>query len=638
MIRRLAAAPANSTARARAFLATGVLAAVMAALWSYPASPFTACTGLDCSWTLGLNLAARSRWVFGRDLSFAYGPLGYLLSPLPDNLRRSILFMGAFQALFVATLVIELRHRRSPLGVCLFAATFVCTEGLALDPEYHLLAVVGVALLIGVYRDEPWLLVAGCVSAGIFGFVKAALGISALSMTAIALLLYLWKHQSRRAVQVVTGLGLLFTAVLAATAAALFSHFGDFATWVRATLEILEGYDLAMAVEPPKVQLAWALVPLGLYSAACALLLLRRSRFLIVPLVFAALVPIAFKHSFIRHDAGHLRHLHGVVLIVFCCLLLVAERGRLLVLAGFVAGSVGLLAALGPSAAQREANLSAIFKGARVGLLAGFTTHFRTDLEFLRQVGDRQLNRDRLPEGILRHLRPDVPLVVLPWEIAHCPASGQAWRPLPTLQMYAAYTPWLDQRTADFFSTDRSSPESVLVDWDAIDGRNPLQEAPRAWLALLAHYEVVVAEQGHLLLRRRAVAESDASHRLVSSTLHRDLWVEVPMSTHLLVADIPLRLSWKGRFRRALFQIPPVYLEASYSNGYTDTLRLVTANAGGGIIVNYLPRYLPDLQHLFEGTSVPRILRLRLTGPGLRFFDDSVAVEWREIPGIPVSD
>jgi hypothetical protein len=557
---------------------------------------------------------------------------------LPDNLRRSILFMGVFQLLLVAALVTELRHRRTALGVILFAAAFACTEGLAFDPEYHLLAVLGVALLIGVHRDEPWLLAAGCIAAGLFCFLKAALGVSALAMTAVALLLYLLQHRSARAAGFVAGCGLLFTAVVAATAAAFFPSVADFATWVRASLEIMGGFDLAMSLVPDGDQLLWAIVPLGLYSATFAFLFLRRSKLLIAPMVFAALVPIAFKHSFVRQDFGHLRHLHGVVLLVFCCLLLIAERGRLLALAGFVAGTLALLGAMGTSATQREADVAALLKGKRAGFLAGFTTHFRQELEFLQQAGDKQLVRDRLPDEILRRLHRDVPLVVLPSEIAYCPANGQAWRPLPALQMYTVYTPWLDQRTADLFSTDRSPPESVLVDWDAIDGRNPLHEAPRTWLALLTHYQVALSAQGHLLLQRRAVVESDASHPLGSSIFHRDRWVDVPRSTHLLVADVPLRLSFKGRLRRALFQIPPVYLEASYSNGYTDKIRLVIANATGGIIVNYLPRYLPDLRNLFEGRSVPRILRLRLTGPGLSFFDDSVSVAWREIPGIPVSD
>jgi hypothetical protein len=634
----LGATAANSVRRERAILGAGVLAAVMVALLTYPASPVTACAGLDCSWAVGLNLAARSPWVFGRDLSFTYGPLGYLLSPLPDNLRRSVLFMGVFQGLLVAALFIELRHRRGALGVILFGVTFACAEGLALDPEYHLLAILGVALLIGVHRDEPWLLAAGSASSGMLGFLKAALGISALSMTAIALLLYAWKWRTPRAVRIVVGCGLLLTAFLAATAASLFPRLGDLATWVRASMEILGGYDLAMALEPPKDQLLLALVPLCLYAVALVLLISQRSQMLTVPLVFAVLIPIAFKHSFVRHDAGHLRHVYGAVLVVFCGLLLIAERGRVLAAAAFVCGALTLLVAMGPSAFQRRADLAVIFSGGRVSFLANLTTHFREQLSYLQEVSERQLKRDRLPEQILGQVRRGVPLAVLPWEIAYCPANGQAWRPLPSLQMYSAYTPWLDQRTADLFSADPSAPESVLVDWDAIDGRNPLQEAPRTWLALLSHYQVVVREQGHLLLRPRAVAESDSSRLLGSRTFHHDVWVDVPPSTHLLVADMPLRLSLKGRVRRAFFQIPPVYLEVSYSNGYADNLRLVVANATGGIIVNHLPRNLPDLENLFEGRSVPRIVRLRLTGPGLRFFDDPIVVVWREIPGIPVSD
>src|SRR5579862_4921286 len=38
--------------------------------------------GLDGSWMYGLNYLAGSKYVYGRDVTFTYGPLGFLLNPL----------------------------------------------------------------------------------------------------------------------------------------------------------------------------------------------------------------------------------------------------------------------------------------------------------------------------------------------------------------------------------------------------------------------------------------------------------------------------------------------------------------------------------------------------------------------------
>src|SRR5579862_1366778 len=46
-----------------------------------PAVPFAMGPGLDASWAIGLNMGHFDKMVFGRDIIFTYGPLGYLIAP-----------------------------------------------------------------------------------------------------------------------------------------------------------------------------------------------------------------------------------------------------------------------------------------------------------------------------------------------------------------------------------------------------------------------------------------------------------------------------------------------------------------------------------------------------------------------------
>jgi len=49
--------------------------------------------GLDASWIIGLNLAIKENLVWGTDIVFTYGPLGYLLTSLPVFTSKVAIFL-----------------------------------------------------------------------------------------------------------------------------------------------------------------------------------------------------------------------------------------------------------------------------------------------------------------------------------------------------------------------------------------------------------------------------------------------------------------------------------------------------------------------------------------------------------------
>ena len=73
----------------------------------------------------------------------------------------------------------------------------------------------------------------------------------------------------------------------------------------------------------------------------------------------------------------------------------------------------------------------------------------------------------------------------------------------PVPQLYSAYTPWLDQVNANFYSS-QEKPKFLLEETpSAIDGRNPFWEAPRTQLGILCNYIPVSSSERWLLLTAR---------------------------------------------------------------------------------------------------------------------------------------
>lgn len=73
---------------ARRALGQGVLlliVALYAVLITIPQPPGPIGRGLDPSWMLGLNMAHAQHLVYGKDIVFTYGPLGYLAHPDPAS-------------------------------------------------------------------------------------------------------------------------------------------------------------------------------------------------------------------------------------------------------------------------------------------------------------------------------------------------------------------------------------------------------------------------------------------------------------------------------------------------------------------------------------------------------------------------
>lgn len=74
--------------------------------WREPAG------GLDPSWRIALGLIVREHFVFGRDIIFSYGPLGYLATRMPigGETLAYLLFDLLTAVLLAATLLYLVRR------------------------------------------------------------------------------------------------------------------------------------------------------------------------------------------------------------------------------------------------------------------------------------------------------------------------------------------------------------------------------------------------------------------------------------------------------------------------------------------------------------------------------------------------
>ena len=245
---------------------------------------------------------------------------------------------------------------------------------------------------------------------------------------------------------------------------------------------------------------------------------------------------------------------------------------------------------------------------------------------------ERALAPSRLPEGFAAAVRASgLGVDVLPWELSYLPANHLRWVPSPTLQLYSTLTRRLDALAARHFAGP-AAPDLLLVEGGTLDGRDLLWDTPETTRALLASYELDPRRPTpDLLVLRRA--PHPFAWRLeprgeIATVPGR--WVEVPPAP---AGDLDLRrpgrlASWRGHLERWLLGLPPLRLEAVDDRGLQRTARILPDTAAGGLLLAPSVSNLDELAALWSAPAgLPRIVRFRLTGHGLRDVA-SVRVRW----------
>ena len=625
--------------------------AAVVAVWSvlvfflFPGGFGSLGVGLDPSWIYAINALRYTDRLPGRDVAFTYGPLGWLLQPavLGDNMQWALLFRLLLHGLFAAALARALRgvsFARAFTFACLFLASCL----LSLAEEYRLLLTL--ALLLGpelkAPRRVPWAPAVAAALVPVFALIKLNLGVSAAALVATFCAQALLRRMPRRG-RAVLAAAAGFTAAASVAVPLAFGSPENAWRWLGLEAELVRGYASGMSLPAPPADLAAGILGLavfaGLWLFAC------RTRHTVAGLWTMLLLPVwfAFQLAFIRADA-HSGAFFPLLLAVAALGFLFAE-GEPELRASGAASLVFLLLATafalryaGP-ASQRRVELVLGIQGWRNLRQTLKPALPERRLERMRQ---RALRPARLPAEFVDPIRASgLGVDVLPWELSYIVANGLRWVPNPTLQLYATYTRRLDALAAQHFAGPEA-PDLLLVQLDAIDGRNMLWDSPRTWRAILAGYELDPYRPAPelLVLRRRSQPLSWTLERRGEVRSQGGQWIEVPASAaseEWTFAGIDLEPSWAGRAQRLLLGVPPVLLQAVDDRGRRRNLRILPETAGGGLLMAPASRDLDELAALWSGGgSGARIVRFRLAGPGLRCFADEVRIRWLAgRPGTP---
>lgn len=605
--------------RSASMLAWALLALLV---WSTHASWMQRCAGseLDLSWQQSLGRALREEHVFGREILFTYGPLGYFLeSPYDPALfwTRTLVFGVGFQLFCTAIVLAAIRQLASwPARVALALLVpvvlaghdawsfFVCAAAAAWylarpNRSVFVESLVTFALAVLALTKFTYLLYAGCVwTAFAFHGWRTSGPVRALRTPLIALTLVagLW-----------VGLG---------------QPLGALPAYVSTSFEITAGYSAGMAVGGELHSLQLACFALLLTGVACALHV-ANVREATLTFVIAVGAFLAFKAGFVRSLGNAVTFFGFIALAPFL----------------LDAGSERTVATRAPSRLRRSARFvvalaitGIAIEGYGIAREAGDLTWVRlwTDArgEFdtnVPRIADPLTWREDLvtdseaitEQTALPNVRAavgDATIDVIGNSQGVAHTNGLRWTPRPVFQSYLAYTSALSRRNAEFLAGP-DAPRFLLFGIEAIDGRLPGSEDALALQIMARDYRAVLEEGPYMLLERDTSPRPSAPPREVQ--IDRDIafdeWIDIDGllgDCHVLSLDV--RPTWRSRWKQALFRVPPVWISIEDSQGRSGRFRVVIATASDGILVDPFVISSDDRIAWFSGGETAHITRVRL--------------------------
>jgi len=575
------------------------------------------------SWVQALHLATANGLIFGRDVLFTCGPLGYLFYPLGLNAQlwtEAVIFRVGIHTLFyVALMMFVFKSENRIFNAVTLAFSGTIIE--ALLQEAYLLGAVIFLFAVYLITEEhysyfPWL----SAFAATAQFFKIDSGLVSLATVILGSMWLYFKGYRRLAfISLAT-----WAAVFIIAGIALTKNFETLASFVAGSYQIAIGFGPAMTSAGPLWEIYVALIAVGalalyfLYGMAV-------KKFSPVTMLSLGFLFFSFKEGFVRQDLGHVIIFFGAWALFFglaqmrerngfirkgCILLFVI----LLVSGTCLAYYVNSPGTFFPRALYAPANFTET-----IGLMSDPSIGSRMFASSLSHVRS-QYGLSNLTINSLTNHSVDI----FPWDVAMAVAYGMEWDPRPVFQSYSAYTSYLDNLNSRHF-LDFNAPEFVLYDFASIDGRYPLFDEPLTLRALMCNYEVIGFDNGFMVLRR---VGSHCGSPTVIQDIDSTFGDTIPVPSNYsgyMFAQVHIQYNLIGTISNLLYKGPPVYAELSFVDGSTGTYRFEFGNAMDGLAVSAVPN------DLFGG-EIKQIREITFVTPGAYAFNPHIQVSFVQVP------
>ncbi len=566
--------------------------------------------GLDASWQMMLNYASARHWLFGKDIIYTYGPLGYLSTrygfgvPLWQFICFDLLVvvnfffvfkdfifssfsrvLGVF-TIFCISLLVNRFYGSDTSWVLLFFLYYWFYKSYT-NPKTIYFVMIGLLLVLSFYiKQNTWLL-------------------GSIAFTAHLVNLHIAKK-----IKAGYGIGIFVIVAVVFVVSSVFFHI-SIEGYIKNSFEIIKGYNDIMYLDEdhPGLQtgvytLLYALLWLFIIQAV-VLVKGKNYTMLFFPVISILYVLLVSKQATLRGDVQHLSEF-------FCCAPLMLITGSIF---------------FGRSEFIQSAQVIIFIVVAGALILMNDTRQvgkalqdrYMAPREYIREMHDYssaqhldQKEKRVIPERLLNTIG-TAPIDIFPWDCEYLIENKLNYTPRPVFQSFTAYTAPLEKVNYDFYQS--KGPRFVIYDYDAIDGRYPFNDECLVNLFLVKNYSVADTftgnERWRVLLQKKEKTEplifTDDKED------HLNIADEVPVRGFSFL-KINVAYNLAGKINAFFFKPPQLKIMFLKAGGEWATYRTSPELLKGGV---YVGRFINDnrdfVRLLSLNDSLPEIKRVKLS-------------------------
>ncbi|MCR5623002.1 MAG: hypothetical protein K6G18_14270 [Treponema sp.] len=610
----------------------------------------------DERWMYLLNFVRKDEYIFGKNIFFTYGPLGFLtcVRAVKDSLFVGLAWWLAIYAAFVylmmqvRRILLDRKVRVLCPAVALFL--FLLPQKMVGDVLVSFYVWLAVALLVACDKEDRrgilYAVIADILLALLFLWKMSSFTSSfAVCFVSAFILLFIRKEWKK---------ALLLSLSLPAVICAYLIYnpsVSDFLCYCRAAVEISGGYNAVMGnVMTPDSFSAFFVVfgvAAGLILALCLWNTDKKSFAIFVPLF----VPLFFYYKYGIVRQGGFAFYQGVcmsfsIFFLFGLFDFLFSPSVQPKLHGW--GKLSLVYVLALCVLEFPSFLSSIpqvLKDSTLGLPSQIIDRY---LISVRNGAGKTLN------PAFKEIVNGGSVAIFPDELFYLADGSTKFRAMPIIQNYTAYTAWLDEKNAAFFTDGGTGaagtlagatsatagtaggatgatagavagapPDFVLFGLEGIDMRLPLAETPATYSAIRENYELVAGTDTELLFKRKDGAPGRKHEK---REIVRGPWsgnaIDRPSNARYMSID--MKLSLLGKLAEFFWKSLPVFIDIEFDDGSVNGGRIVPRTATNPIAVDELVVPYSGVHPREDGATV-ELAKVISQGPGKR----AVSVDFR---------
>lgn len=583
-------------------------------------------TGLDPSWTYGVNQAVAQGLVFGKEFIFTFGPYAgirtHAYHPETDNL---IMWGGLYLGICYVLAILYLSRETSwvwLLVLWLILAGLIYLKDILLLSYPLLISLIVYRMTLPInhpkklaFSTNPLFFIILLFSPlGLLSVLKGSLLLICVPIVSLCFLIFWIKKEKTLAAACIGSpciAGIIFWIFSGQPITGLYYYFLNM-------FPIILGYSEAMAISGDINEIIIYLLAAGgvLFIIGTIKNIPWTSK-LFLFVVYAVFLFLVFKTGFVRHDQHAI--VAGTSILIAVILLPFSIQHKffpIVLLLTIVAWGVIDRNQVGSS--NIYVNIKSTYLYVSNGIKA------RTEKNILKDMFNAKIEaiKQEFPIPIM-----DGTADIYSFNQAYLLASGNKWSPRPIFQSYSAYTAGLANLNALHLTSERA-PDNIIFKVESIDGRLPALEDGVSWPIILNNYLPINIENDFLYLTKKSPQNiTPIKQRIYNETHLLGEDVALPAISKALFAKIDLHPTIIGHLRSILYKPEPIEIHIELINGMSKSYRFISSMAKSGFYISPLINNTKDFALLFSGigdlnNNIVKSIRISPEGGSSMFWND----------------